>query len=163
MSELKLLEVVQYYVFVISRIQSLFCATFFSYSNDFVEKGTKNRLTWIATQNYIHMPILPYFFCKKPHSFHLLFRALTFSWLGVSKYNFFWTESCSTNLLWFWVLHSLHTSAHYLVKGTAIILKPTSFYRETLTKLMATYLLRSVHTMNLSWVDHTEWTRRLNW
>ena len=99
---------------VISRIQSFFCATFFSYSNDFVEKGTKNRLTWIVTQNYIHMPILPYFFWKKPHSFHLLFRALTFSWLGVSKYNFFWTESCSTNLLWFWVLHSLHTKGQLI-------------------------------------------------
>ena len=122
------------------------------YSNDFVE-GEKNRLTWIVTQNYTHMPILPYFFARNLIHFTYFLELWHFLGSGWANIIFFWTESCSTNLLWFWVLHSLHTSAHYLVKGTAIILKPTSFYRETLTKLMATYLLRPLHTMNLSWVD----------
>ena len=94
-------------------------------------------------------------FCEKPHSFYLLFRALTFSWLEMSKYNFFEQNRAQLTYCGFGCC-TVHTSAHYLVKGTAIILKPTSFYRETLTKLMATYLLRPVHTMNLSWVDHTE-------
>ena len=126
------------YIFTIYFSWTLLCHFLSFYIQMILLKEKKNRLTWIVTQNYTHMPILPYFFARNLIHFTYFLELWHFLGSGWANIIFFWTESCSTNLLWFWVLHSLHTSAHYLVKGTAIILKPTSFYRETLTKLMAT-------------------------
>ena len=162
-AEIQLLEVIQY-VFTTYWIgfesKAFLCHIHIMFK--WVEGGKKNRLTWIVTQNYTHMPILPYFFAR--NLIHFTYFLELWHFLGSRWANIIFSEQNRAQLTYCgFGCCTVHTSAHYLVKGTAIILKPTSFYRETLTKLMATYLLRPVHTMNLSWVDHTEWTRRLNW